>query len=151
MISGNVSRDRLNIAVATSPEHLRPLYAAVRDGGCNFGHVPQGVGRFKFPTGRPVIGLVSDDYDTSMGVSGFHAKSLRRFIQTCASGVIVACAPYYELYAGAAGVAVLTRQSSFIIETRPEHEIEWINFVRSVRQDLPLVIGTMKGQSEVVH
>ena len=137
-------RLRLDAAVTASAPHLKPLLAAVRDAGCNFAQVPQHVGRFAFPEGRPLIALIGDDYDLSWGPQAFHRKSIRRLVGRCSAALIVAGAPDVTLYTAASGWAVLARQNVVVIETQPRWEADWANLVREARPGIAVLISTPK-------
>ena len=137
-------RFRLDAAVTRAAAHLKPLLAAVRDAGCNFGQVPQYAGRFDFPEGRPLIGLISDDYKLSCGLQAFHQKSVRRLVARCSAAFIMAGAPDAALYTAAAGLAVISRRNVVIIETQPRWEADWANFVQAARPGIATLIDTPK-------
>ncbi len=144
-VNGHVPRERLSAAIAsgTAP-HLTPILEACRDHGCGWATVPQRAGRFALPYDRPTVLVVGDDMSVSLGVGGFSRRSLRRFVATCAGAVLVSCAPQVRLYAAAATVAAVGRRNAVLIETRLEREAEWLSFLREVRPNLGVLIGTVQ-------
>ena len=144
-------RARLDFAVENGPEHLRCIYAAVRDYGVSFATVTQNSGRFAFPAGKPVVALLGDDMHQAFGPAAFHRKSVRRFVASCAGAVVITCDAQPRFYAAAAGVAILLRRNAIIVETRSEHEADWIDLVRSVSPDIRMLIGTVRPPTEARH
>jgi hypothetical protein len=135
----------LDFAVKEGPAHLRPIALAVRDQSCDFVLVPQEVKPFVLPlTGRPLIALIGDDMFSAMGPTGFDQPSLRRLIAGCAAGAVVSSGPDERPYKSAATNAVLLRQNVVIVETRPEREIEWVNFLRDARPEIGLLICSVR-------
>lgn len=136
-----VPRARLDDAVRRAPQHLRPLWEAVRDWNCTHAFIQQGKARFALaPDRRPCIALIGDDMHTSLGPDGFHRKSLRRLIERCsAAGVMVGLEP--QAYQRVCTNAVLLRQNVVIVETRTQHEIEWVNFLREVNPQIGMLVA----------
>src|SRR6266481_678409 len=68
-----------------SAEHLRPLLDAATYHSCAAIFVPQGFGAFdaNFLGDRPIIWVIGDDMERSMGPSGFHAPSVRAVLARC--------------------------------------------------------------------
>ena len=140
-----VPRNRLDYAAAHG-RHLAPLYKAARDHGCIVGIIPQNAGPFDPPpAGRPAIIVIGDDLDQALGPSAFHEQSLRRLLKGVRLAAVVACEPLPEIYASAARHAVLLRKNVVIVETRPEHEIAWVNLIRSIAPDAAFLLGSVKG------
>ncbi len=146
-----VHRARLDAAVEHGPAHLRPMYLAVRDHGVSFAVVTQRAGRFAFPSDKPVVALLGDDLDEALGPAGFHLKSVRRFVASCEGAVIIACDPQPRLYIAAATVAVMLRRNAVIIETRSEHEADWVDLIRSIKPDIRMLLGTVRPPTEAQH
>jgi hypothetical protein len=140
-----VPRSRLDFAVQHG-KHLTPIYEAARDFGCLLAMVPQGAGHFDPPpAGRPAIIILGDDLDQALGPSAFDEQSLRRLLKGVRLAAVVACEPLPRIYATAARHAVLLRKNVVIVETRPEHEIAWVNLIRSIAPDAAFLLGSVKG------
>ena len=138
-------RERLDYAIEHG-RHLAPLYEAVRDFGCALVVVPQGLGPFDLPVAdMPAIIVLGDDLDEALGPAAFDAKSLRRSLKGVRLAAIVACEPLPEIYASAARHAVLLRKNVVIVETQPEHEIAWVNLIRSIAPDTAFLLGSVHG------
>jgi hypothetical protein len=126
------------------PTHWQPLVLAIAN-GAELLSILQGSGRFDMPTGWPTIVLVGDDLHDAQGPDAFHAESLRRAIKASHRGVIVSSGPEKAAYAAAGMTALLLRKNTILIETRPEQEISWIQFVQAANPNIPLFVSTVKG------
>lgn len=144
-------RVRLDFAVENGPAHLRCIYAAVRDCGVSFATISQNSGRFAFPAGKPVVALLGDDMHEALGPAAFHRKSVRRFVATCAAAVVIACDAQPRFYAMATSVAVCLRRDVLIVETRSEHEADWIDLVKTISPDIRMLIGTVRPPTGARH
>ena len=150
MSGAHVFNDRVPVARLTAAitsgraAHMLPVLEAVRDFGCGWATIPQHAGRFKIPAGRPTIGIIGDDMLEALGPGAFHRKSLRKFIASCADGVLVSCAPELRLYAAVAVVAAERRRNAVLVETRAEREAEWLAFLGEANPRLRLVVGTVR-------
>jgi hypothetical protein len=120
------------------PQQYAPLVFAARNGFGLFVIVQDKRTECPIPvkgTGTTVV--IGDDLDRSKGLAAFETGSLRRFLWNCSTVLIMAGAADEKLYAAAAmkvarGVAESTpRPNAVIIETRPDHEGEWLDFVTS--------------------
>lgn len=129
MIAAAVPQDRLTHLAFTGEPHLRPIYAAMRDGRRSLLLLPQGGGRCAVPT-FPFVALVGDDTDRALGPNAFHGRSLARVARSARGIALISCAIVPNVYAIAAQM-VLLGHSTLIVETRPECEAEWLAFLRS--------------------
>ena len=136
-------RDRIDQYLSIAPPHMRPIMLAVRDHGAGWATIPQRIGRFDLPQGKPIITIFGDDLDVSLGPDGFHRKSVRCVLARCRVVSIVACEPLLELYLAAASAAVFGFPAA-IIETRPEHEMQWLGLVKQAAPDAALLVGSVK-------
>lgn len=91
------------------------------------------------------LGLIDDDMHKSMGPSGFHTASLRRAIQSCGAFAVVSREPIAAVYASVAGVAAVTGASVMLVETRPEHELQWVALIQTLAPGRPLLLTTVNG------
>ncbi len=138
-------RERLDYAIEHG-RHLAPLYEAVRDFGCALVVVPQGLEPFELLTAdMPCIIVLGDDLVEALGPAAFDAKSLRRALKGVRLAAIVGCGPSPEFYESAARHAVLLRKNVVIVETQPEHEIAWVNLIRSIAPDTAFLLGSVRG------
>lgn len=144
------TRDGLNRAIQVSPPHLQVILEATRDGHIRFGHVRQNEGAFTFPSGKPIVLLVGDDYDLSWGPQAFSKTSLRRFLQGASSAVVVSGAPELTPYSMAVAGAILSGRHSLIIESTERWEGSWVALLRDLAPGMPTLVST-PGPTGVRH
>lgn len=143
--SADVTRDQLTEAITSGrAPHLVPIFEACRDCNIAWGIVQQKAGKFIVPAKRPTILIIGDDMHEAIGPTGFHRRSLRRYVATCEGAVVVSCAPDVRLYAAGAAVPVVARRNAILIETRLEREPEWLAFLRETKPTIKLLLGTVK-------
>lgn len=124
-------------------EHVELLLAAVLAFDVRLLAVDQRDGAFEAGLRRRSIVLVGDDpLAGSLGPGAFHQPSLARAIRRATHGAVVACAPLAEIYITAA-VTAAAGGRLVLVETVPEFEIPWIEFLRSHNPTMPLKIGTV--------
>ena len=145
----NVPRSRLTAAIESGPVHYRTIMRMVRDHGVSLAIVAQGGGSFNPPRANPHILIVGDDMQQAKGPSAFHAGSLRRYIKRCRMAVIVSCEPVARAYALAALYTAGKRKDSILVETRPEFEADWKDFIEAANREISFVIATVEGQGGV--
>ncbi len=141
-----VSKARLDEVIAdpTAP-HLVPLLKAVRDFQVGWLIVPQNGTPFDVPASARAytfIATIGDDFDQGLGPEHFHAPSLRRLLRKSHGAVVMASGPVAEVYEEAALSAAVFRSNVVIVETGPEHEIPWIEFIQGTVSGLPILICT---------
>ncbi len=146
MLDAPTTTARLTEAIQTAAPHLRSILLAVRDYRVALMIVPQGPDPFAIPAkaDRAAVILIGDDMHRSTGPEGFHLPSVRRAIRACHAFVVVAGEPANDLYAGGTAVAVGGKHA-MIIETRPEHEIQWVSMIQKLAPKRPLMWSTVKG------
>lgn len=134
--------------IATGPEHLRPICVAVRDHGACLMLVPQSPEPFSEPrsiTRTPIV-MVLDDTDRSLGPDGFDLPSIAKAVQASGAFAIIASAATVTPYATMAAIAS-AGGAVMIVETRPEHEREWIALVTMLAPKGKLIVSTVKGDN----
>lgn len=133
-------------AVRVSAPHLVPIMLAVRDHRVGMLSVPQGAEAFAFPPDkrRKAVVLIGDDMETSIGPDGFHLPSIRRLIRACGAFAVVSGAATPDVYGALATAAVLGRHA-LIVETRLEHEFQWVQLIQKLAPRRPLILSTVKG------
>jgi len=144
-ISGDVL-DRLESVAAEKAPHLLPIVDVIRHFGVGYLVITQsakGLNRGLDLLARPFIIMVGDDTDRALGPDQYNSAHLERMIGMIDGVAIISSAPPPEAYSSIAMMAVVGR-NGLIIETRPEQEIAWTNFVQSVRPDMPILLCTVK-------
>lgn len=136
----------INMAVAIAPDWLRPLYRAVRDDGACLMLVHQGRKPFTIPetNGRTPIAMILDDTDRSVGPDGFYLPATSRMIRASDAFAVVSSAPVVLPYAAMATIAA-TGRAVMIIETLPEHELQWIALIKKLVPNAKVIVSTVKG------
>jgi hypothetical protein len=137
---------RIDAAIAVAPLHLHPVLVAVRDYRVAMLFVPPGTETFTIPAKptRAAVVMVGDDMEQSVGPEGFHLPSVRRVIRACSAFTVISSEPTATLYALGTAPAV-GGQNVMIIETRIEHEFQWVALIQKLRPGRPLIISTVKG------
>lgn len=137
---------RIDAAIAVAPPHLHPVLLAVRDYRVAMLYVPQGTETFTIPAEatRATVVMVGDDMEQSVGPDGFHMPSVRRVIRACSAFTVISSEPTAAIYTLGTAPAV-GGKNAMIIETRIEHEFEWVSLIQKLRPGRPLIISTVKG------
>ncbi|MCJ2065187.1 hypothetical protein MKK63_21075 [Methylobacterium sp. J-088] len=143
-VASDISRARIDRYLATAPDHLRPILLVVRDSGCAWMNIPQQIGRFEIPKGRPLVSIIGDDLDTAMGPAGFHRKSIRRLLAASRFISIVAAEPQVLAYATPALAAAGLGVNGTIIETRPEFELQWHALAKAEAPKAQMILVSVK-------
>jgi hypothetical protein len=127
--------------------HWLPILDSMRC-GVDVVIVPQRGGRIVLPKRqRPVIMLIGDDLHSAEGPEAFHKSSIRKFVKNAACCAVISCEALVEVYTAIATEAVLLRYSGVIVETRPEQEIQWVNFIREANNDIRMLLASVRGGS----
>jgi hypothetical protein len=136
----------IEAALTSSPAHLLPVLATVRDKRAAMMFVDQDSGPFALPATAKLAATVfiGDDMHVSMGPDGFHLPSIRRLIRACRAFAVVSSAPNANLYGSMAAVAV-GGGHALVVETRLEHEFQWVALIQKLAPHRPLIISTVKG------
>ena len=129
MIETAIPLSKLDDLCRDGHAHLREIYVAMRTAGIGLALIQQRTGPFHPPKGRAFIGLIGDDTDRSLGPDGFDRASIRRLLALTHGVCVMSCELVPRVYATAAAVARLGIATA-IIETRPEHEAEWLALVK---------------------
>ena len=145
-----LTREKLDEVIAHSSKapHLLPVFRAIRDHGLRLMILPQTREPFLQPMdemGEPFVAIITDDTDRAVGPEHYHQESLRQLASVIDGAAVVASSPPPEAYATMTMMPVLYGVNTVIIETRPEQELQWINFLQDIQADLPLIIATVHG------
>jgi len=142
-----LSRERLTSLIEHGPEHVRPIFRAVRDHGVTLTVALPDEGTLWPPMDKATMLMICDDVREAKGPAAFHQSAIRDFVRTCRLAVIVSSAPLKELYAIAAITAILTHRNIIVIETNLKYEQAWRDLIETERPDLRLIIATVKPQA----
>ena len=150
-MSGAARTGRVDAAIArcaSEAPHLVPLLLAARDNGIGLMILGQSGASFLdvlAAATRPFIALIGDDTDRAVGPGHYHQDSLRRLASVIGGAMVVSSAPPVDAYAAMTVMPAVFGVNTVIVETRPEQEIPWINALRAVQPELPLIVATVHG------
>lgn len=145
-----VDRARLEQAMAhPGAEHLRPIFAAVRDYGVGFLSVrqarsPDKPPAFELLTDRPSIVLIGDDLHEAFGPAGFDPGSLEALVLSARGAAIISSGSNTPAYSAMALAALLTGGNTIIVETQLTQEQAWVDRLNEINPALPLMISTVE-------
>jgi hypothetical protein len=122
------------------------VIAAVRDCGIGMLFIGQHAGPFRIPRDdkRPGVTILGDDFDQSLGPDGFHHASVRRAIRECSGFAVLGGEATADIYAAVTAGAVAGGRM-LIVETRPFHEIPWLELIQKLAPGRPIIWATVKG------
>jgi hypothetical protein len=142
------------IASDLTPKHLKGIFEAARDYQIGFMHFPrnhQKVDLERLNAAKAFVAIVGDDTDCSMGPDHFDAVFVRMLLEKAFGIAVISSAVIEDIYTLFAEVAGLCRKSMVIIETRPEHEMQWIARVNEIAPNTHLVVSTPKPEKASKH
>jgi len=126
--------------------HLAPILDAVENHGVGVFLALQGGAPFSIPVfDGPLVFVIGDDCERALGPDGFDKASILALARRVRRGAVVSCAPLKEIYRAAARTAALLRIDVVIVETQPDQEFPWIEFLQNASPNIGLVVGTVAG------
>jgi hypothetical protein len=129
----------------TAAPHLNPIFEAVRDYGVKLAVLMRGaepVDVLAPINGHPFIIMVADDTDICPGPTGFELTSLKTALASVACVAVVSCQPPEALYRYISLLPAFQCANAAIIETRPEHDRAWIDWLYDNAPHARLILGT---------
>lgn len=87
----------------------------------------------------PYIALIGDD-DPAKGPESFHLESLKKTIRNVDYALVISGQAKTDLYRFMSLIPSFLRVNSMIVETLPEQEAVWSDFIRGENPDLKLLI-----------
>lgn len=144
-----VTRERISEIIGKNmlAPHLNPVFEAVRDFSVSVLIAPQSKDSLDEALGDArdaSIVIVGDDTNRALGPDGFHKTSMRRLFQLATETAVISSAPPEHVYAGMATLAALARRFVVIVETRPEQEIAWVEFIQAANPNLSILLATVE-------
>ena len=131
------------LASEIAPAHLKAIVAAMRDYGIGWFFVPQTTAPIldeAFSEAKSFIAIIGDDMDCAKGPSAFDQATLHRLIKTSVCIAIESSDIVVNVYALLSTMAGALQTGATIIETRPEQEQVWLDYVRSVSDVMPVIL-----------
>lgn len=138
------------LAMPETPPHLKPVFEAVRDYGIIYltllqhGH---GLPVERLNSQNPMMTVVGDDTDAALGPIAFHAATLKILTLRASCVAVISSEPVSNIYALFSLMTGLLRANTLIIETRPEHEQAWVEYVRGLSPHIPVILSTAMPQA----
>jgi hypothetical protein len=144
-----VTRERISEIIGKNMRapHLNPVFKAVRDFGVSALIAPQcrdSLDEALDEARDASIVIIGDDTDRALGPDGFHKPSMRRLFQLATETAVISSAPPEHVYAAMSTLAALGRRFVVIVETRPEQEIAWVEFIQAANPNLPILLVTVE-------
>lgn len=144
-----VTRERISEIIGKNRRapHLHPVWEAARDFGVSVVIAPQGresLDEALDEARDASIVIVGDDTDRAHGPDGFHTPSMARLFERATETAVISSAPPEPVYAAMSTLAALGRRFVVIVETRPEQEIAWVEFIRAANPTLPILLVTVE-------
>lgn len=136
------------IAAEQTPLHLKHIMVAMRNYGISFFPIVQNSPRFdihQLKYTRGFVALIGDDTTCSMGPDHFDRAErvvMRQLLNKCSHVAIISSAVVPRLYDCMARLAGQVPTGALIIETRPEHEVQWVERIYRLSPDMPLMVST---------
>jgi hypothetical protein len=118
-----------------TPAHIKSIYAAVRDYHIHHVLLTQNEKSFNIAQLKefgPMVVIIGDDTNCALGPSAFDQSALRVLIGKSTCVAIIASMIVPDIYKCLSLMAGLFRVNAIIIETRPEQEMAWREYVRGV-------------------
>ena len=125
--------------------YIKPILEAVRDYGIGYLVLLQhgdGLDTAQLNSQVPRIVMVGDDTSCSCGPGAFDPSTLRICALRSSCLAIISSEAVPNIYTMFSLMTGLLRANTMIIETRPEHEKAWIEYVRKLSPHIPVIVST---------
>lgn len=133
------------LAMPQTPPHLKPVFEAVRDYGVGYLTLMQhghGLPTERLNSQNPMITVAGDDTDAARGPGAFHAATLKILTLRASCVAVISSEAVPDIYTLFSLMAGLLRASTLIVETRPEQEHAWVDYVRALAPHTPVILST---------
>lgn len=138
------------LAMPQTPPHLKPVFEAVRDYGIGYLTLLQygdGLAAEKLNSQNPIITVVGDDTDMARGPGAFDAATLRILTLRASCVAVISSEAVPDIYTLFSLMTGLLRASTLIVETRPEQERAWVDYMRGLSPHIPVILSTAMPQA----
>ncbi len=88
------------------------------------------------------VAIISDDTPYSLGPDRFNSDLLKGLIAKTSCAAIISTEPVIGIYDTLSLVAGQRQTGSLVVETEPEHEVQWVERIRAFSPQMPLIIST---------
>lgn len=133
------------LASDIAPAHVKAIVQAMCDYGIGWFFIPQTTAPIpneSFDEVESYIAIVGDDQDCAKGPQAFDQATLRRLIKTSSCIAIESSDIVVNIYSMCSTLAGMLQTGAMIIETRPEQEQAWLDYVRSVSKTIPIILSS---------
>ncbi|MGE0190131.1 MAG: hypothetical protein AB7Q04_12710 [Steroidobacteraceae bacterium] len=137
------------INLPATPGHIKSILKVVRDYGVVYIALLQNGDALpseKLNNPVPSVTVIGDDTDKALGPEGFDALTLRVCAMRASSIAIISSETVPNIYTLFSLMSGLLRAHTLIIETRPEQERAWIDYVQAISSDVPVILSTAMPQ-----
>lgn len=133
------------LAMPQTPPYLKPVFEVVRDYGVGYLTLLQngdGLEPDKLNSQVPMITVVGDDTNVALGPAAFDAATLKILTLRASCVAIISSEPVPNIYTLFSLMTGLLRANTLIIETRPELEHAWVDYIRAIAAHTPVILST---------
>jgi len=133
------------LAMPQTPPYLKPVFEVVRDYGVGYLTLLQngnGLESDKLNNQTPVITVVGDDTNAALGPGAFDTATLKILTLRASCVAIISSEPVLNIYTLFSLMTGLLRANTLIIETRPEQEYAWVDYIRTLTPHTPVILST---------
>lgn len=133
------------LAMPQTPPYLKPVFEVVRDYGVGYLTLLQngdGLEPDRLNSQAPMITVVGDDTNAALGPAAFDAATLKVLTLRASCVAIISSEPVSNIYTLFSLMTGLLRANTLIIETRPEQEYVWVDYIRALAPHTPVILST---------
>lgn len=133
------------LAMPQTPLYLKPVFEVVRDYGVGYLTLLQngdGLEPDRLNSQVPMIAAVGDDTNAALGPCAFDAMTLKILTLRASCVAIISSEPVPNIYTLFSLMTGLLRANTLIIETRPEQEHAWVDYIRTLAPHTPVILST---------
>ncbi len=147
MMIGRATKEQIAaiLAMPQTPSYLKPVFEVVRDYGVGYLTLLQngdGLEPDRLKSQNPMITVVGDDTNDALGPTAFDAATLKILTLRASCVAIISSEPVPNIYTLFSLMTGLLRANTLIIETRPEQEHAWVDYIRTLAPHTPVILST---------
>lgn len=133
------------LAMPQTPPYLKPIFEVVRDYGVGYLTLLQngdGLEPDKLNSQMPMITVLGDDTNAALGPGAFDTATLKSLTLRASCVAIISSEPVPNIYTLFSLMTGLLRANTLIIETRPDQEYAWVDYIRALVPHTPVILST---------
>ena len=141
--------DYYTILSKLAPPHIKSVLTAMRDYGIHFIIIPQNRTEITLELDAlevmdaGFVAVISDDTSFSLGPNHFDHEMLKGLVEKSSHAAIISTDASADIYDMLSSIAGTRQTGTLIVETMPEHEMQWADRIRSLSPYMPLFISTL--------